>query len=112
MGRRVPPFAAIRAFEAAARHGSLQAAAHELSVSPSAVSHQIRSLEEFLGAKVFLRLNNKLCLTDLGTSYQQDLRQALDIIEIATARAAQRQKDGRVTVNLFFPSAGSAIFPQ
>ncbi len=111
MGRRVPPFAAIRAFEAAARHGNLQAAAHELSVSPSAVSHQIRSLEEFLGAKVFLRRNNKLSLTDLGTSYQQDLRQALDIIENATARAVQQQKDGRVTVNLFFSLAELWLVP-
>ena len=111
MGRRVPPFAAIRAFEAAARHGTLQAAADELGVSPSAVSHQIKSLEDFLGAKVFVRRNNKLSLTDLGTSYQQDLRQALDLIEIATARAAQRQKGGRITVNLFFSLAELWLVP-
>ncbi len=111
MGRRVPPFAAIRAFEAAARHGTLQAAADELSISPSAVSHQIKSLEAFLGAKVFVRRNNKLSLTELGTSYQQDLHQALDIIEVATARAAQRQEGGRITVNLFSSLAELWLIP-
>lgn len=111
MNRRVPPFAAIRAFEAAARCGNLQDAAVELSVSPSAISHQINALEKHLGAKLFLRNNNKLSLTELGAVYQKELRQALDLIEIATARAFQRQQGGRVTVNLFVSLAELWLIP-
>lgn len=111
MGRRVPPFAAIRAFEAAARQGNLQDAAEELGVSASAVSHQIKSLEEHLGARLFLRNNSRLSLTELGAAYQRELRQALDLIEIATARASQRQQGGRVTVNLFFSLAELWLIP-
>lgn len=111
MARRVPPFAAVRAFEAAARHGGLQAAADELSVSTSAVSHQIKSLEEFLGAKVFLRSGNQLSLTELGAGYRDDLSQALDLIEVATVRALRRQEGRRVTVNLFFSLAELWLIP-
>lgn len=111
MNRRVPPFAAIRAFEAAARCGNLHGAAVELSVSPSAISHQINALEKHLGAKLFLRNNNRLSLTELGAVYQKELRRALDLIEIATARALQRQQGGRVTVNLFVSLAELWLIP-
>lgn len=52
--RKLPPLNALRAFEAAARHGSFKLAAEELTVSQSAVSHQIRSLEDYLGVHLFL----------------------------------------------------------
>ena len=48
MARKIPPFAALRAFEALARRGTLQEAADELHISSSAVSHQVKSLETFL----------------------------------------------------------------
>jgi len=49
MNRRLPPFAALRAFEAAARHSNFTKAALELSISPSAISHQVKQLEDRLG---------------------------------------------------------------
>ena len=56
MHSALPPLNALRAFEAAARHSSLTKAAQELGVTPGALSHQIRGLEEFLGVELFHRL--------------------------------------------------------
>lgn len=84
MGRHLPPFAAIRAFEAAARHLSFKAAAVELCVSTSAVSHQIRALEEFLGTKLFHRQNNEVTLTWTGKTYVGKLTYLLDNLEEST----------------------------
>ena len=53
--RSLPPLTALRAFEAAARRGSFKLAADELHVTPSAVSHAVAALEEFLGVKLFHR---------------------------------------------------------
>jgi LysR family transcriptional regulator, glycine cleavage system transcriptional activator len=62
----IPPLGALRVFEAAARHMSLTKAAKELSVSPGAVSHQIRGLEALLGAKLFERRVRAIALTPAG----------------------------------------------
>lgn len=66
MHRALPPLNALRAFEAAARHGSLTKAAVELGVTAGALSHQIRGLEEFLGLELFHRLPRAIALTDAG----------------------------------------------
>lgn len=63
---RLPPLTALRAFEAAARHMSFSQAAAELNVTPAALSFQIKSLEEHLGAPVFRRLNRAVELTEAG----------------------------------------------
>ena len=63
---RLPPLNALKAFEAAARHLSFSNAAAELHVTPAALSQQIKSLEAHLGAPVFLRLNRRVVLTDIG----------------------------------------------
>ena len=63
MSYRLPPLNALRAFEAAARHLSFKKAADELSVTPTAVSHQIRGLEDYLGIPLFRRLTRALELT-------------------------------------------------
>jgi len=98
--RRLPPFAAIRAFEAAARHGNLRAAAEELFLSISAVSHQVRSLEQFLGVQLFLRAHNALELTDVGRDYMCTLAEALDLIAAATARTEAVRNTTRISINL------------
>jgi LysR family glycine cleavage system transcriptional activator len=72
--RRNPPLIAARAFEAAARHLSFQKAAHELNVTPTAVSHQVKRLEEHLGKPLFLRLNRAVELTETGVSLACRLR--------------------------------------
>lgn len=62
------PLNALRAFEAAARLNSFKEASVELSVTPSAISHQVRVLEEWLGVKVFERLSHRIVLTEAGAS--------------------------------------------
>ena len=64
MSNRMPPLSALRAFESAARHQSFKKAAAELHVSPAAISHQIHALEDYLGVKLFERVNRGLNLTN------------------------------------------------
>lgn len=66
MSDRLPPLTALRAFDAAARHLSFARAADELGVTPAALSFQIKSLEEHLGAPLFHRLNRAVALTEAG----------------------------------------------
>jgi LysR family glycine cleavage system transcriptional activator len=64
--RRNPPVSAARSFEAAARHGSFQRAAQELHVTPTAISHQVKRLEDYLGTQLFVRTNRMVTLTPEG----------------------------------------------
>lgn len=82
MRRRVP-LNAVRAFEAAARYKSLVRAADELCVTPTAVSHQIRLLEDFLQTKLFIRKNSRLELTADSRACLGKLTNALDLIDEA-----------------------------
>jgi LysR family glycine cleavage system transcriptional activator len=78
-----PPLIAARSFEAAARHKSFQKAAQELNVTPTAISHQVKRLEEYLGQALFLRLNRAVELTDAGTALAlslQDIFSRLDSV--------------------------------
>ncbi|SEL00274.1 LysR substrate-binding domain-containing protein [Roseivivax marinus] len=78
MGRKLPPFAAVRAFEATARHMSVKSAADELCLTPSAVSHQIKALEGFLDTQLFERSGNRIALTLTGEAYAGKLTHLLD----------------------------------
>ena len=80
----LPPLNALRAFEAAARHGSFTRAAAELHVTQTAVSHQMRHLEAFLGLRLFLRLPRRLVLTPEGQAYARDLARVFERIADAT----------------------------
>ncbi len=84
VSRTLPPLVALRSFESAARHLSFKDAAEELSVTPSAVSHQIHNLETFLGVRLFHRMNRALRLSGAGEAYVQKVRIAFDQIEQAT----------------------------
>lgn len=84
MGRVLPPFAAVKAFEAAARHLSFKKAADELCLSPSAVSHQIRGLEEYLDTALFERSGNTIALTLTGEGYAGKLTNLLDAFDAST----------------------------
>jgi len=81
----LPPLAWLRAFEAAARHQSFTSAAHELNLTQAAVSHQVRSLEKFLGVLLFERLARTLRLTEIGSAYLPPLRRSFDDMAAATA---------------------------
>lgn len=82
MRKRVP-LNAIRAFEAVARNTSVAKAANELCVTPTAVSHQIRLLENFLQVELFERKNSRIYPTQEATSHVTQISQALDLIDEA-----------------------------
>lgn len=98
--RQLPPLNAVRTFEAAARHLSFNNAAEELHITPSAVSHQVRTLEEHLGVKLFRRLNRQVELTAEGTGYLPPLRAALDQIDAATARVISNRESGPLVISV------------
>jgi LysR family glycine cleavage system transcriptional activator len=83
--RRLPPLASIRAFEAAARAENFTAAAAELGMTQAAVSYQVKSLEERLGAPLFIREKGRARLTPLGQRLLPALSSAFDTIEAAFA---------------------------
>ena len=84
-----PSLPALRAFDAAARQGSFRAAAEKLSVTPTAISHHIRGLEDQLGAKLFDRIGRDVSLTEDGKRLAQATGQAFGILDSAV-RAVQR----------------------
>jgi len=86
----IPSTTALRVFEAAARHLTFTGAADELCLTQSAVSKQIRTLEETLGVTLFVRVNRGLVLTDLGRVYLDDVRPLLSQLAAASARVAMR----------------------
>jgi LysR family glycine cleavage system transcriptional activator len=100
MARRLPPLNALRAFEAAARHLSLTKAASELHVTTGAISHQVKSLEARLGAKLFKRGAHGLEFTDLGREYLPVLREAFDRIAGGTDSLFSRRESGTLTVSV------------
>ena len=89
--RRLPPLAAVRVFEAAARLENFTSAATELGMTQAAVSYQVRLLEERLGAALFVRERGRARLTPLGQRLLPQLSQAFDTIEAAFA--AHREED-------------------
>ena len=89
---RIPPISALRAFEASARHLSFKAAAEELFVTPSSVSHQIKTLEAMLGVSLFIRFNREVALTHDGVAYAASVSAALADLRHATAAISRRGK--------------------
>ena len=83
--RRLPPFPALRAFEAAARLGSFSLACRELHLTPSAISHQVRFLEQHFGRPLFIRHNRRIELTSDGRTLAPGLSAAFDAIAAACA---------------------------
>lgn len=81
--RRLPPLAAVRVFEAAARHESFTLAANELGMTQAAVSYQVKALEDRVGAALFVRERGRARLTPLGQRLLPPLTQAFDNIESA-----------------------------
>lgn len=82
--RNMPPMSCLKAFEAAARILSFKEAANELCVTPSAISHQIKSLEAFLGTELFIRNGNSINLSEKGRQYAFVTRQAFEMLNSAS----------------------------
>ena len=83
--RNLPPLAELRAFEATARHLSFKAAASQLAVTPTAISHQIRLLEQFCGLSLFRRRPRPLTLTEAGARLYPVVRDGLDAFAAAVS---------------------------
>jgi len=110
--RRLPPLNALRAFEAAARHLSFSAAASELHVTPAAISHQIKALEDDLGVKLFRRLNREVQLTDAGQACLPGLRDGFDRITEAVGLALRQDAGGILTVSSSPAVAAKFLVPR
>ncbi|CAG0998800.1 Glycine cleavage system transcriptional activator [Myxococcaceae bacterium] len=98
MSYRLPPLNALRAFEAAARHLSFKNAAEELHVTPSAVSQQVKSLEDDLGMPLFQRLPRALELTPEGAAMLPKLQAGFEALAAAVARTRRLAQGGVLTV--------------
>ncbi|HXC92226.1 MAG TPA: LysR family transcriptional regulator [Stellaceae bacterium] len=96
--RSLPPLAALRTFEAVARQLSFTRAADELALTQSAVSHQIRALEDHLGTSLFGRLHRGIELTDEGRVLLEGVRAGLDTVLLASERVRSRGRVGVLTV--------------
>ncbi len=98
MAYRLPPLNALRAFEAAARQLSFKNAARELSVTPTAISHQIKMLEDFLGLELFRRLTRSLELTAEGETMLPKVREGLECFAAAVNSARVKVEKERLIV--------------
>jgi len=104
-----PPLRAVRTFEAFARHGGVNAAARELDVSPSAVSHQLRLLETFLMQPLTARQGRNLILTEEGREYYRAIRSAFAVLRNATDHVREKSATRQVTISLI-PLFGINLF--
>lgn len=109
---RLPTLNALKAFEAAGRHLSFTRAAEELHVTQAAVSHQIKSLEEQLGIRMFRRGPRGLLLTDAGQSYLPEVREAFQRLNAATDRLLEDDARGAITVSVLPSFAARWLVPR
>src|SRR5918994_446050 len=92
MRRSLPPLATLRAFEAAARQTSFKRAAEELGVTPTAISHQIRLLEETLSLRLFERRTRQVVLTREARELFPVLRDGFDAFSEALNRISEKRR--------------------
>src|SRR6202021_1432707 len=112
MVARLPSLNGLRAFEAAARHLSFTNAATELNVTQTAISHQIRRLEEELGIRLFVRQNRALALTPEARDYLPGVRAAFNDLRLATDRLLRKDNDHVLTVSTLASLAAKWLLPR
>jgi LysR family glycine cleavage system transcriptional activator len=110
--RKLPPLNAIRAFEAAARHESFTAAANELCVTVTAISHQVRQLEAMLGRKLFERSGRAVVLTAEGQAVFPLLRDGFDLMASAFAAIRPPADGDAITVSTTRAFAERWLMPR
>lgn len=98
MRRYIPSSMALKCFEASVRHLSFTHAAQELHLTQSAVSRQIRKLENFLARDLFIRMNKRLALTESGTAYYREIVPLLDAIERASLKMQRENNNSSLTI--------------
>ena len=95
---RLPPLNALRVFEAAARHLSFKEAAAELHITQAAVSHQVKSLEEYLGVQLFRRSARGVQLTDAARACLPKLREGFDALAAAVETIRERGEEAELVI--------------
>ena len=112
MQTRLPPLNSLRAFETSARHRSFTRAAEELNVTPAAISHQIKGLEEVLGAPLFRRAKGTLMLTDEGQRLLPGVRKGFAAFAEAMENFALYHQTGPLNVALTPSFAAKWLIPR
>ena len=112
MHRKLPPLNALRAFEAVARNLSFRAAADELHVSHSAVSHHIRALEARFNIRLFNRTTRRVELSADGARFFPAVKDAFDRIERSTAELSDSRLAGILTVQVYVTTAMRWLLPR
>lgn len=102
----------LRAFEATARHLSFTRAAIELHLTQTAISHQIKNLEDLLQVKLFVRNANMIALTEAGEAYLRSVRAAIMEISTATDRATDQSDENMLTVQCLGLFAIKRLLPH
>lgn len=110
--KKIPPLKSVQAFEAASRLGSFVAAAQELHLTPSAISHQVRMLEQRLGITLFHRAHRSVELTDIGRRYAESLSEALNLIESSTRSIERTGKSDILTIHSVPSIAAQWLMPR
>lgn len=110
--RNIPPLQYLLGFEAAARLESFSKAAAELGLSASAISHEIRLLEERLGQPLFIRQGRANRLTDAGRDYQRTVMQSLEQLEGGFRRLEPYRKSGSVVIYCESDFASRWLMPR
>jgi len=100
MNRKLPPLNAIRAFESTARHLSFTTAASELHVTPAAVGHQVRALEDYFGQKLLIRSTRQVELTDVARWVLPLITQGLDLLSEAGDRLMAPKSNALLTLSV------------
>jgi LysR family glycine cleavage system transcriptional activator len=112
MRRRLPPLNSLRAFEAVARHLSVTKAADELAVTPAAVSHQIKSIEDHLGVELFQRAKGVLLLTDAGQAILPGIRDGFERFAAAIEQIDNLGDAGVLTISVAPSFAAKWLLPR
>lgn len=112
MTKRLPPLLALEAFDAAARSLSFKAAAAELNLTPSAISHRVKQLEQYLGLPLFRRLNREIRLTEAGEDYYNTVRRAFDQVAQVSLRVGRAQQSEELRLSSVPHFAASWIIPN
>lgn len=112
MSPRLPPLNALRAFEVAARHLSFRRAAEELFVTPAAISHQIKGLEDYLGVALFHRLNKSLLLTEAGQAALPVLQEGFERLAEAVTLMQADNPSRFLTVSVAPSFASKWLVPR
>ncbi|WP_087753349.1 transcriptional regulator GcvA [Paraburkholderia caledonica] len=107
----IPSLQSLLAFEAASRHLSFTRAAQELELTQTAISHQIKTLEDRLEVKLFVRRRNVLALTPAAREYLHSVHEAINLLSIATAHARKKKPSTVLTVTCLPTYAVKCLIP-